>query len=190
MSTPRFAIIAYMAAQEEDQKSTLKTEVGEPVSEKDILSWTAPARPFKRRNRQFYVTVIAIAAIVGLILFLVDGFLPVLLVVSVVFLFYVLSTVEPENIEYKITSMGIKIADTPRVDWNLMRRFWFTKRFDSELLVVETATFPGRLELVTGSDSKENLKNSLTKYIQFEEAPASNLDKAANWFAQKLPGNK
>ena len=124
-----------------------------------------------------------------MVLFLVDGFLPVLLVISVVFLFYVLSTVEPENIEYKITSLGIKIADTPRVDWTVMKRFWFSRRFDSDILVVETLGFPGRLELVIDSAKKEEMKESLTKYIQFEEAPASTIDKAANWFSQKLPGN-
>lgn len=172
-----------MPAQDESEKSTLKEE-------KELLVWTAPARPFKRRNRQFYVTVIAIAAIVGLILFLVDGFLPVILIVSIVFLFYVLSTVEPENIEYKLTSFGIKIADTPRVDWNLTRRFWFTRRFDSDLLVVETLAFPGRLELVIKPELKDEIKEKIKDYVQFEQAPASSLDKAANWFSERLPGNK
>ncbi len=37
--------------------------------EKELLTWTAQARPFKRMNREFWVTVIAMAAIVGLILF-------------------------------------------------------------------------------------------------------------------------
>ena len=172
-----------MPAQDEANKSTLKEE-------KELLAWNAPARPFKRRNRQFYVTVIAIAAIVGLILFLVDGFLPVILIVSIVFLFYVLSTVEPENIDYRLTSLGIKIADTPRVDWNLTTRFWFTRRFDSDLLVIETLNFPGRLELVIKPESKDEIKEKIKEYVQFEEAPASSLDKAANWFSERLPGNK
>lgn len=172
-----------MAAQDEPNQSTLKEE-------KEVLSWNAPARPFKRRNRQFYVTIIAIGAIVGLILFLVEGFLPVILIVSIIFLFYVLSTVEPENIDYKITNLGIKIADTPRVDWETTRRFWFTRRFDSDMIVIETITFPGRIELVITPDSKENLKTAISKYIPYEEAPASRLDKAANWLGDKLPGNK
>ncbi|MCX6705287.1 MAG: hypothetical protein NT162_03050 [Candidatus Woesebacteria bacterium] len=29
--------------------------------ERDLVTWTAPARPFKRRDRQFYVTTFAIA---------------------------------------------------------------------------------------------------------------------------------
>ncbi len=154
--------------------------------EKQLHIWTAPSRPFKRRNREFYVTIISIAAVTGLVLFLVDGFLPVMLIISLVFLFYVLSTVEPENIQYKVTSLGIKIAEklTP---WDAMRRFWFTKRFDSELLVVETYTLPGRLELVINPQDKQKLEEELKRYLIHEEAPASFLDKSSNWFAKKLP---
>ena len=78
--------------------------------ERDLVTWTAPARPFKRRDRQFYVTTFAIAGIVSLVLFLAEGAMPVILIISLVFLYYVLSTVEPESIEYKITNRGIKIA--------------------------------------------------------------------------------
>lgn len=157
-----------------------------PQQEKELVVWTSPARPFKRRNREFYVTIISIAAVAGLVLFLVDGWLPVMLIISLVFLFYVLSTVEPDNIQYKVTNYGIKIADklTP---WSNMRRFWFTKRFESTLLVVETFTLPGRLELVINPEVKEQIEKDLKKYLIHEEAPPSSLDKAANWFAKKLP---
>lgn len=159
-----------------------------PLEEKELLSWTAPSRPFKRRNRDFYVTIIAIAALVGLILFFVDGFMPVLLIISLVFLMYVLSTVEPEQIEYLITNRGIKIAGK-RTDWESMGRFWFTKRFDSELLVIETGNLPGRMELVVLPERKDDLKKVLAEYLLHEEIPPSGLDKAANWFAKKLPNS-
>ena len=156
--------------------------------EKDLVSWTAPARPFKRRDREFYITILAIAGIVGLVLFLIEGFMPVILIVSLVFLFYVLSTVEPENIEYKITNKGIKVVDK-RTDWSLINRFWFSRRFDSELLVVETLGLPGRMELVINQEDKERIRKTLSSYIVEEEAPPSYLDKAANWFAKKLPNS-
>ena len=177
-----------MAAQE---KSALKEEGKEEVvrePEKDLVTWTAASRPFKRRNREFYITLIAIAAIVGLVLFLVEGFMPVILIVSLVFLFYVLSTVEPEKIEYKITTKGIFIA-LKRTDWNLISRFWFSRRFESELLVVQTFVLPGRLELVIDPDKKEEIKKALLKYVPEEEVPPSGLDRAAMWFSKKLPGN-
>lgn len=169
-------------------ENTVSTQNRQQELEKDLVVWTAPARPFKRRNREFYVTIISIAAVAGLVLFLVDGWLPVMLIISLVFLFYVLSTVEPENIEYKVTNKGIKIVGklTP---WNNMRRFWFTRRFESQLLVVEIYTLPGRLELVINPDQKDDLEKEMKKYLIHEEAPPTFIDKSANWFAKKLPQN-
>lgn len=177
-----------MAAQE---KSALKEESKEAevrVPEKDLVAWTAASRPFKRRNREFYITLIAIAAIVGLVLFLVEGFMPVILIISLVFLFYVLSTVEPEKIEYKITSEGIQIAGR-RTDWNLISRFWFSRRFESQLLVIQTLSLSGRLELVIEPEKKEEIRKALLKYVPEEEVSPSGIDRAAIWFSKKLPGN-
>lgn len=172
-----------MPAEEEAKPVVVQEE-----PEQDLVVWNAPARPFKRRNRQFYITLVAIAAIVGLILFLVEGFMPVILIISFLFLFYIMSTVEPEEIEYKVTNRGIKVAGR-RTDWNLMGRFWFSRRFDNELLVIETLTLPGRFEVVIKPEIKEELTKHLSKYLTHEEIPPSTLDKAANWFSKKLPGN-
>ena len=160
---------------------TIKKEI-----EKELLSWTAPARPFKRRNKHFYITLIAIASLVGLILFLVEGFMPVILIVSLIFLFYVLNTVEPGNIEYKITNKGVKVGDKLR-EWELFTRYWFTKRFDSELLVIEMVTLPGRMELVVKEEYKEKIKKILSDYLVEEEASLSFLDKAAVWISKRMP---
>ena len=163
----------------EESKSTLKPE-------KDLVVWTAPARPFKRRDKQFYMTTFAIAGIVGLVLFLAEGWMPVLLIISLVFLYYVLSTVQPEDIQYKITNKGIKIAGriTP---WEVVVRFWFSKRFDSEILVIQIKTLPGRMEFVIDQRVKEQIKKELSGFVVQEEVPPSVLDKLTNWFVKKLP---
>lgn len=170
---------------QETVTSTLKPE----NQEKDLLTWTAPSRPFKRRNRDFYVTILAIAGLFGIVLFLIEGFMPVLLIISLVFLFYVMSTVEPEAVTYKVTTLGIKVGDK-RTDWEIMTRFWFTKRFDSDLLVAQLVTFPGRLEVVIRPEQRQEIKSAISKYLLYEQLPASFLDKAANWFSQKLPGGR
>ncbi|MGD8744310.1 MAG: hypothetical protein PVJ52_01810, partial [Candidatus Woesebacteria bacterium] len=136
----------------ERKKERKEEEKAHPVyvkrePEETLIEWTAPARPFKRRNREFWVTVIAIVAVSGLVLFLIEGVMPVILIISLVFLFYILTTVEPDKIKYAITSRGVKIADK-RTNWNLINRFWFGRRFESRLLVFETLSLPGRLELV------------------------------------------
>lgn len=158
------------------------------VLEKELFSWKAPARPFKRRNREFYVTIIAIAFIVGLVLLLAEGLMPVILLVSLIFLYYVMNTIEPETLEYKITNFGIRVAGkiTPIGD---LIRFWFAKRFDSELLVLQTISLPGRLELVINPEDKGKIRDILKDFVTEEELPPSILDKAANWFSKRLPGN-
>ncbi|OGM09762.1 hypothetical protein A2W13_01100 [Candidatus Woesebacteria bacterium RBG_16_36_11] len=174
---------------EETKPKEEEKENQEIVQEKDLFVWSSPARPFKRRDREFYITICAIAGIVGLILFLTEGLMPVILIISLIFLFYVLSTVEPDVIEYKIINKGIKIADA-KVDWNLLTRFWFSRRYDSELLIIEEKILPGRVELVIKGEDKEKLREVLKKYVIEEETPLSFLDKSANWFSRKLPGNK
>jgi hypothetical protein len=180
-----------MPAQENSTLKETSSTSGERVKhepEKDLIAWQATARPFKRRNREFYITVIAIAAVIGLILFLVEGFMPVILIISLVFLFYVLSTVEPEEIQYKLTNKGIYIAER-KTEWENLIRFWFSRRFDSQLLIIETFSLPGRLELVIDPGQKDEIRKTLLNYIPEEETPASGLDRAANWFSKRLPGN-
>lgn len=181
------------AQDKKETASTLQVEPQEVVvrqaPEKDLVTWTAPSRPFKRRDRQFYVTTFAIAGIVSLVLFLAEGFMPVLLIISLVFLYYVLSTVAPEKIEYKITNRGIKIAGR-ETGWQNLSRYWFTKRLDSDLMVVETFLIPGRLELVIDPGIKEALKKEVSVYIPYEEVPASGLDRVTNWVSGKLSGSK
>lgn len=155
--------------------------------EKTLYSWTAPSRPFKRRDRDFWVTVVVITAIIGLVLFFAEGYMPVILIISVIFLYYILSTVEPEKIDYKITNKGIKMGEKLN-PWNDIYRFWFTKRFSDQLLVLEANVLGGRLELVIKSSDKNKIQTTLSKYITHEQAPPSAIDKATNWFSKKLPG--
>ena len=174
---------------DEAAQSTLKSDEKPPSrAEKDFFSWEGPARPFKRRDREFWISVIAMAAVVALVLFLVEGFMPVILIVSLVFLFYVLNTVEPDKIKYSLTTRGINIAGrvTP---WGVVGRHWFTRRYDSELLVFELGVLPGRLEVVVNPADKAKISEAIAEYSPEEEIPASNLDRAANWFSKRLPGN-
>lgn len=172
------------AAQSEPQAVVVRRE-----PERDLVVWTAPARPFKRRDRQYFVTIFAMAGIISLVIFLAEGIMPVILIVALVFLYYILSTVPPENIEYKITTNGIKIADK-LTGWQQLNRFWIGTRMDSDILFFDTFQIPGRIELVINPEIKEELKKEIEVYIPFEEVPLTGMDKLTNWVSQKLPGNK
>lgn len=154
-----------------------------------LVTWKAPGRPFKRRDRQYFVTIFAIAGIISLVIFLAEGLMPVILIISLVFLYYILSTVPPEEIEYKITTKGIKIADK-LIEWQLLSKFWMGHRMDNEVLFFDTFQIPGRIELVINSGIKNELEKEISAYIPLEKAPDSTIDKLTSWVSQKLPGNK
>jgi hypothetical protein len=150
------------------------------------FSWIAPARPFKRRDREYYITVFAIAAVVGLILFIAEGLMPVVLLVSLVFLYYIMNTVEPGKITHKITEKGIMFGETLNA-WSTLQRFWFSKKSDNDLLNLQTTGVPGRLEMVVNPEDIENIKEQIKKHLPEEEVPPTFLDNTTNWIGNKLP---
>jgi len=97
-----------------------------------------------------------------------------------------MSTVAPEDIEYKITNKGIRVGGRT-TNWQFLGRFWFGKRYDNELLIVETAFIPNRMELVVKFEVKEEVRKNLREYLVEEEISPSKLDKAIDWFSKKLP---
>ncbi len=158
----------------------------QPEIEKVLLSWTAASRPFKRRSREFYITLISVVGLIGAILFLIEGAMPAILLGTLVFLFYVLSTVAPDQVEYKITTFGIRFAER-LTEWEKIGRFWFVNRLGSDLLVLEVHVLPGRLELVAPKEEHSKIEETLMKYLIKEEVPPGVFDKAAQWASKKLP---
>lgn len=180
-------------AHTQDSESTLKNQKdlsrggAAALREEVVFSWRAPVRPFKKRNREFFTTVAAIGFLIALILFFLEGVLPVAVVMAIVFLVYTLFTFPPEEVEHKITNKGIYFAGTTRYLWDELRRFWFTERFENALLVIESFRAPGRLELVIKSEDKEKLAKELEKYLLQEERSPDFLDKAATWLSRRVP---
>lgn len=184
-----------MAAQKIN-KRTLKVETEvrrEPVQttvreepEKEVVAWVAPSRPFKKKDREFWMTLVGIAAIAGLVLFLVEGVMPVLLIVSLIFFLYVTSTVEPDSIRFSVTTKGVRIVDR-LTEWSGIMRFWFEPRLDSELVVCQINSFPGRLELVIDRNAKEKIRKALSQYVSEEDYKPTGIEKVIGWFTNKIP---
>ncbi len=164
---------------------TPEPEVAQIPLEKELFTWSAPSRPFKRQSREFYITALSVAVLFGLILYFIDGIMPVLLIVAFGFLFYVLSTIEPEKIDYKITSYGIRIANS-LTPWENFIRFWFSERMGSHVLVLEVGGIIGRIELIYEEKDKPAIEKILRKYLLHDEAVPTVLDKGANWVARKI----
>ena len=174
---------------QEDVQTIMPEEVAKKVvQEKILFAWEAPARPFKKRNKEYFVTIFAMTAIVALVLFFAEGFMPVLMIVALVFLYYTLNTVEPGKIEYKITNLGVKVSEK-MIDWEVIKGFWFSKKMDTQVLVLELKTVPGRVDLVINQEEKEKIKEAMGQHVPENEIPPSQVDKTVDWVTSKLPGN-
>lgn len=158
--------------------------------ERLLFEWTAPSRPYKKRDKEFYTTIGIIVFLVSLILFFAGQFLFIAVVVSLAFVTYVLNTIPPEMVHNRITTFGIRTGDQ-LFYWEELGRFWFTTKYKSELLHVETGrAFPGVLILLLGDANKEELKKIMLKHTIFEKPKPTWVDNAAKWLQEKFPLDK
>jgi len=155
--------------------------------EKVLYEWESPERPFKRRNKEFWVTAIIILALVSVIFLFIKEIFLVVALFSVLFLYYVLSTIPPRNLINKITNRGVYYGDL-RYEWPLLRRFWFGKSLDSKMIYFETnLRFPRQLALVITDKDFDKIKEVTVRRIPLLEESPNFLDKANVWFSKKFP---
>jgi hypothetical protein len=155
--------------------------------EKVLFEWTSPERAFQRRNKDFWVTAIAILVLVSVIFIMVQEFYLVIALVSVLFLYYVLSTVPPEDIGHKITNRGVYFGEA-NYSWDLLERFWFGKSLGWDTLFIETKLrFPPQVSLIIDPKDKDKLQKILVKRIPMVQSSPSFVDKLTKWFATRLP---
>ena len=163
---------------------------GDRHEERLLLEWTAPSRPYKKRDREYYTTIGIIVFLVSLILFFAGQFLFIAVLISLAFVSYVLAAIPPESIHNAITTFGIRTGDQIFY-WEELGRFWFSEKYKSDLLHVETSrAFPGQLILLLEGLNKEELKKILVEHIIFEKPKATWLDNAAKWMQEKFPLDK
>lgn len=155
---------------------------------KVLYSWLAPSRCFKRRDKEFWTTVIAIVVLVGLILFLVKEYFLIAAIASLIFVYYVLSIVEPEETEYKITNRGL-VYNSQTYPWEVIQQFWFSVKYGQRMVNFELVGggINGRLSVLVGKGDEKKIREILLKYLAEEEVKPNFLDNAASWLQKKVP---
>lgn len=178
------------------RKSTLKNQPAplevtyKPGPTKVLLSWKAPARPFKKQSREYFTTIGAMVFLIALILLFLKEFLLIGAILALVFMVYILSTVKPEEITHKITNKGI-LTGKRTYKWENLGRFWFSTKWGNNILNVENFLgLPSRLTVLLAETPKEKVKKVLEEYIIFEKPEKNFIDKAASWLSKKVPLEK
>ena len=158
--------------------------------EKVLFEWQAPERACQKKDRDFWITVISILVLVCVILFLVKEFFLIGALISALFLYYVLSTVPPQDIKYKVTNRGIYYGEG-RYQWDMFDRFWFKKSLSNELIHFETILrFPRQISLVINPSDKDKIKEIVVKRLPMIDESPNFTDKLTKKVVSWLPLEK
>ena len=155
---------------------------------KVLLEWKAFARPYKARNREYFTTIGAIVFLLAVILLFLKEWLLIGAMIPLAFLTYVLASVPPEEIVYKLTTRGIMVAGKTYF-WSRLGRFWFSQRWGFPMIHIEHWGLPNQLLLLYDEKTtkKEQLKELLDRYLFYEKPEKTVIDKASEWLQKKIP---
>jgi hypothetical protein len=168
---------------EKDEKKRVSS------NEEVYAEWSSPSRLFKKRDREYFVNIAAIVFLLSVILVFAREFVLIATVLSIVFLIYVLSTVPPEDIKHRVTSLGIESAGH-FYRWEELADFWFEEQWGQIVMVIRPY-MSSRLLVLLGTESKVRIRDFVAKHIPFREEPDRTwIDNAARWMSEKIPLEK
>ncbi len=153
-----------------------------------LLSWQASSRPYRKKDRSFYITIAILVTLICLIALLAGEKMLVGVLLAFVFLVYVLNFIPPEQISYKISTQGITIGDH-FYHWQELDSFWLSQKDGVKTLHILTQlTFPAMLILVVQDDLEEDVKRTCARFLPFHEiAPKSMMDKWSESLQKHFP---
>ncbi|KKR86412.1 hypothetical protein A2875_00715 [Candidatus Gottesmanbacteria bacterium RIFCSPHIGHO2_01_FULL_46_14] len=167
----------------------ISPRVGEEKREEVYLEWRSPSRLFKRRDKEYFTNIGAIVFLLTIILVFAREFVLIAAVLSIVFLIYVLSTVPPEEIDHRITNLGIE-SGGHFYRWEELADFWYEEQWGQTMLILRPY-FTARVIILLGNQDPGRVREFVAKHIPFRQQPEKGfVDNAASWLSKKIPLEK
>lgn len=132
--------------------------------------------------------VMFVTLCIVIILFLFKEWVLMLAALSIAFLGLVLATIEPHEVEHRITTQGVITGEHTYL-FKELYDFWFDEKDGNKVLYLRTyAFFPGVLSLLLGDVEEMKVRDVLVKYIPYREVVQKTfMDKASNWLSKNFP---
>ena len=93
-----------------------------------IFLWKAPLRAYKKRAGNVLRFYIAVSLLLSLIVLFFSDKILIIPILTLFFLFYVLTITPPPDVENKITAFGIETAGIT-LRFEFLSHFFFRKKF-------------------------------------------------------------
>ncbi|MCX6730902.1 MAG: hypothetical protein NTZ55_03570 [Candidatus Roizmanbacteria bacterium] len=159
------------------------------VNSQLLFSWKAPLRAYKRRSNSILRFYIALALLLSLIVFFFGDKVLLVPILTLLFLFYVLTITPPPEIENIITVFGIETAGVT-LRWEFLSHFYYTKKFHFDVLtLVSNAPYYYHAYLIVPDEEiKKSISTILSKHVMYVEKPQRSFtDKVVDWLSNLMP---
>lgn len=163
-----------------------------PVNPQLVFSWKAPLRAYKRRSNSILRFYIALALLLSLIVFFFGDRVLLVPILTLLFLFYVLTITPPPEVDNLITTFGIETAGIT-LRWEFLSHFYYTKKFHFNVLtLVSNAPYFYHIYLIVPDDKiKMQINAILSKHVMYVEKPQRSLtDKMVDWLSNLMPDDE
>ena len=170
----------------DDQPADKKDE---QKPEEVLVEWKSPSRLFKKRDREYYTNIGAIVFLLVVILVFAREYMFILAILSIVFFIYATSTVPPEDVEHRITNLGMETAGH-FYRWGDLVDFWYEEQWGQTKMIVNSLS-RGRLFIILGGQDKEEIRKIVAEFVPYRENPPRTwFDNASSWISRKIPLEK
>jgi len=196
-----------LAKLKEDAKKKQKAEKRKKIAQKEIVleesdiptkkvvqniklfEWEAPDRyKFDFESKTFW-GILALVLVFILYLAILGHYYFMAAIVALVFLIYVAGTNDPVIVKHKITSRGIDTGNK-LYEWFMLDSFWFSKKGDQYMLIVETRLrYPKSLIMLLSEGDKDAIFVLLQEKVLYKDIrKQSKLDRLT--FGDYIPFDK
>src|SRR5690348_12826115 len=103
----------------------------DPMDDKVLVSWQSMQKPFRERSKDFYSTVLVLAVLVAIVLFFIEGIMPVLVVAAIVFVLFISTKTRPEIGEHSLNTQGV-VTGGQKYLWSELFQYWIDRSNDKD----------------------------------------------------------
>jgi hypothetical protein len=152
------------------------------------FEWEAPVRHYEPKTRTYFRALIALGILLTLALYFLGEYLLILVVWSVVFVYYVKAAIPPQNAIYKLTRFGIQFYQHT-IPYDALQSFTLVHKTKNNLLRIFVSgenPYEIHILLPTG-ELEEKIMKFLEEKVPFvEQVPKTDIERFAEWLGSSL----
>lgn len=126
------------------------------------------------------------AFLASIILFFIEGIMPVLVIWSLVFMLWTMSHTDPRQRKYALSTWGIKTLERT-YRYEIMSQFWFESKWGARLLRINLVGAPWHIIIVINPEDEDKIRKIMLESVTFQAPPLTWLDRLSKWLGEKIP---